>query len=93
MAFRPEVDAELFPLSNLSLVMALMPDKATGPTGILLGPSRTLWGLSRTGPTPVSSACLFLSVEKLQSKNTFNQRREKMQKEKQTVKRDKIITV
>ena len=43
-------------------------------------------------PTPASSACP-LSVEKLELKNIVNQRSKKMQKEKKTVKQDKIIIV
>ena len=41
--------------------------------------SRTLWGFPgmELPPTPMSSAW-FLSVEKLESKNTFNQRSQKM---------------
>ena len=39
-----------------------------------------------------ASTCL-LSVEKLSPKNKFNQRREKMRKQRKTVKQDKIITV
>ena len=41
---------------------------------------------------PMSSAC-FLSVEKLQPKNKFNQRSEKMQNQRKTVKGDQIIIV
>ena len=41
-------------------------------------------------PLPMSSACL-LSAEKLQSKIKFNRRSEKMQKERKTVRQDKII--
>ena len=44
---------------------------------------------SQNRPPPMST-CL-LSVDKLQSKNKFNQRSEKMQKERKTVKQDKII--
>ena len=39
---------------------------------------------------PMSSPCL-LSVEKLKSKSKFNQRREKMKKERKIVKQNKII--
>ena len=48
--------------------------------------------LNKTPPAAMSSACL-LSVAKLQSMKKFNQRREKMQKERKTVKQDKIIIV
>ena len=40
----------------------------------------------------MSSAC-FLSVEKLQPTNNFNQRHGKMQTQRKTVKQDKIIIV
>ena len=41
-----------------------------------------MWS-SQNRPPPMSSVCL-LSVEKLWSKNKFNQRSEKMQKERKT---------
>ena len=40
---------------------------------------------------PFMSSTLILSVEKLLSKNNFNQRSENMQKERKTVKKDKMI--
>ena len=59
---------------------------------------KTLWGLPGTDPS-MSSACL-LFVEKLYPprpspipKSRFNQRSEKMQKQRETVKQDKIIIV
>ena len=45
---------------------------------------------SQNRPPPMSSPCL-LSVEKLKSKSKFNQRREKMEKERKIVKQSKII--
>ena len=45
---------------------------------------------SQNRPPPMSSPCL-LSVEKLKSKSKFNQRREKMKKERKIVKQNKII--
>lgn len=47
--------------------------------------------LSRIDPPPPISSASLLLVEKLQSKNKFNQRSEKMQKERKTFKQDKII--
>ena len=43
-------------------------------------------------PTSVFSTCP-LSVEKLWSKNKIDQRSEKMQKERKTVKEDKIVVL
>ena len=43
-------------------------------------------------PTSVISTCP-LSVEKLSSKNKIGQRSEKMQKERKTVKEDKIVVL
>ena len=54
---------------------------------VILKQSRPLWSL-----LPMSSACL-LSVEKLQPKNKFNQRNEKMQKQIKAVKQDKTRLV
>ena len=45
---------------------------------------------SQNRPPPMFSPCL-LSVEKLKSKSKFNQRREKMEKERKIVKQSKII--
>ena len=45
---------------------------------------------SQNRPPPMSSPCI-LSVEKLKSKSKFNQRREKMEKERKIVKQSKII--
>ena len=49
--------------------------------------SRTLWFFST-----MSFACL-LSMKKLQLKNKFNQRSEKIQKQRKTAKQDKRIIV
>ena len=49
--------------------------------------NRTLWSFPTT-----SLACL-LSMEKLQLKSKFNQRSEKIQKQRKTAKQDKRIIV
>ena len=49
-------------------------------------------GISQSRPlSPAMSSTCLLSAGKLQSKNTSNQRSEKMQKERKTVKQDKLI--
>ena len=69
--------------------------KATAPHVSVQGPHRT--GATPPLKYPLPASCLQKNISLLGlpqvPKNTFNQRNEKMQKEKKTAKQDKIIRV
>ena len=56
-------------------------EEREGTEGSIIDQEPTKPSLNKTSPTAMSSACP-LSVEKLQSMKKFNQRSEKMKKEK-----------
>ena len=55
--------------------------------------SLSLWSSLLPNPAPPCPRACLLSVEKLYSKNTLNQRSEKMQKQRKAGKQDQIIIV